>query len=116
MSHLNRSVAFDLFHRAILNRQQITCSYRSRYREICPHILGYKAGVETSLVYQFGGESSQGLPAGGEWRCLKLDEVKDIKLRDDRWYSGREHAKTQSCVDDVFVDVNEAVPNQPGRR
>ena len=82
MTELDRSATFDQFHRAILNRQQITCSYRNRHREICPHILGYKAGIETSLVYQFGGQSSQGLPAGVEWRCLKLEEVKDVKLRD----------------------------------
>ena len=112
----DHSPNFDLFHRAILRRQQVTCIYQGLYREICPHILGYRAGNETVLAFQFGGQSSKGLPSGGQWRCLKLEEVKDVTLRDGWWYSGQEHAKTQSCVDDMFVDVNEDVPNQPGRR
>ena len=116
MSQSDHSATFDLFHSAILKRQQVTCMYQGLYREICPHILGHRAGMEMALAYQFGGESSKGLPPGGQWRCLKLEDLKDIKLRDGWWYSGREHAKTQSCVDEVFVDVNEDVPNQPGRR
>jgi uncharacterized protein len=116
MAHSDHTETFDLFHRAILDRRQVTCSYQGLYREICPHILGHRAGSETALVFQFGGESSKGLPAGGQWRCLKLEDVKDVKLRDGWWYTGQQHATSQSCVDYVFVDVNEDVPNQPGRR
>ena len=115
MSTAVHSPTFEQFRRAILRKQQVTCIYQGLYREICPHILGHSAGVEKVLAYQFGGESSKGLPPGGQWRCLKVEDVKDVKLRDGWWYSGQEHAKTQSCVDDVFLDVNENVPNQPGR-
>ena len=116
MSYSEHSATFDLFHGAILKRQQVTCTYQGRYREICPHILGHSAGSEKLLAYQFGGESSKGLPPGGQWRCLRLSDVRDVKARDGWWYSGGEHAKTQSCVDDVFVDANKDVPDQPGRR
>jgi len=110
------SETFRQFHRAILERKQITCSYQARHREICPHILGHKEGAEAALVFQFGGESSRGLPLKGEWRCLQLSKVQDISVRDGRWYSGGAHRTSQRCVDDVFVDVNTDVPNQPGRR
>jgi hypothetical protein len=47
------SPTFLLFHQAILNRQQVTCLYKGRHREICPHILGHNGDQETALVYQF---------------------------------------------------------------
>jgi hypothetical protein len=105
-----------LFHQAILKRQQITCTYRGRYREICPYILGHKAGNETALVYQFGGQSSRLLPPQGEWRCLSLNAVENAEVRNGKWYGDAEHRQVQRCVEDVYVDVNLAVPNQPGRR
>ena len=71
------STIFRLFHEAILKRQQITCRYEGRYREVCPYVLGHKDGSETALVYQFGGESSRDLPDKGEWRCFSLAKVRD---------------------------------------
>jgi uncharacterized protein len=110
------SPAFELFHRAILKREQVTCSYQGHYREVCPHILGHSGGRETVLVYQFGGESSRGLPGEGEWRCFLLDQIRDAATRDGGWHTGAAHSQTQRCVDVVYVDVNTEVPNQPGRR
>jgi hypothetical protein len=110
------SPVFGLFHRAILNRQQVTCRYNGQYREVCPHVLGHKDGRETALVYQFGGDSTRGLSPNGEWRCLNLAEVQDAEVRDGRWYSGGRHSQSQRCVQDVYVDVNTNVPDQPGRR
>jgi uncharacterized protein len=110
------SEVFRLFHQAILRRQQIALRYNHQHREVCPYILGHKDGRETALVYQFGGKSSRGLPRGGEWRCLALAEVSDLTVREGAWYGDAKHRRTQRCVDDVFVDVNTDVPNQPGRR
>jgi hypothetical protein len=112
----DHSEVFKLFHRAILDRQQITCTYEGRYREICPHVLGHSGGAEKALVFQFAGASSKGLPPGGEWRCLFLSGVSDVTLREGRWHSGSGHSTTQSCVEDVYIDVNTEVPNQPGRK
>ena len=106
---------FDLFHRAILERRQIVCVYDGFGREICPYILGYKAGKPVALVYQFGGGSSRGLRPGGDWRCFMIDNVSDARLRDGPWQGDAEHRTRQSCVDDVFVDVNLNVPSQTGR-
>jgi predicted nucleic acid-binding protein len=110
------SEAFRLFHRAILERKQITCVYQGHHREICPHILGHSNGSEKALVYQFGGTTGSKLPREGQWKCFFLDRARDIALRGGRWRSGTAHTKTQRCVDLVYVDVNTNVPNQPGRR
>jgi uncharacterized protein len=116
MVQSGHSPTFRLFHEAILSRKQIVCLYQGFEREVCPHILGHTDGLESALVFQFGGKSSRGLPRKGEWRCLRLTDVNDVKLRDGDWHSGIGHQRTQRCVEIVYVDVNEAVPNQPGRR
>jgi general stress protein 26 len=92
---------------AIRARKQIACSYDGRYREACPHILGYKtSGKEAVFVFQIGGESSSRLPPGGEWRCLDLDRITDLQLRDGAWRGGTRHSKPQACIQFVDVDVN----------
>jgi hypothetical protein len=100
------SATYQLFRTAILGRKQITCVYRGCYREICPHILGFTDGEEKALTFQFGGESTSGLPRGGEWRCLALAEVSDARMRDGPWRTGGSHRRTQRCVIIVDVDVN----------
>ena len=111
------SATYRLFEQAIRQRKQVICLYRRRRRELCPIILGHKrSGEEAALTFQFAGESSSGLPRGGEWRCLLLSDVSDAQLRDGRWYSGSGHAQPQSCVDIVDLDVNPSSPYEPRRR
>jgi predicted DNA-binding transcriptional regulator YafY len=116
LASLGHSPIFRLFHRAILERQQVTLSYKGQYREVCPYILGHKDGSETVLVFQFGGASRRSGAVRGEWRCFYLSEVHDAQVRDGPWHGDAAHRTTQSCVDDVYIDVNTEVPNQPGRR
>jgi predicted nucleic acid-binding protein len=110
------SAAFRLFHQAILQRKQVSCDYNGHRREICPHVLGHKDGEEKLLAFQFGGKTRSTLPRDGEWRCFNLKDVRDVDLREGPWRSGSRHLSRQQCVDEVYIDVNTDVPNQPGRR
>jgi hypothetical protein len=100
------SATYQLFRRAILRRQQITCTYQGCYRELCPHVLGHTAGHEMALTYQFGGQSNSGLPPEGEWRCLDLTQVQQARPRDGPWHTGHRHSLKQTCVDIVDLDAN----------
>jgi hypothetical protein len=101
------SATYQIIWKAIRARKRIAFSYGDRPREVCPHILGYKAsGQEALFVFQVGGESSQPLPPRGDWRCFELDRISDIQLRDGDWRSGTRHGKAQSCVQFVDIDVN----------
>ena len=101
------SAAYRIIWKAIRARKRIMFSYGGYAREACPHILGYKAsGREALFVFQVGGESSQPLPRGGDWRCFELDGVSDIQLRDGPWRGGTRHGQAQSCVQLVDIDVN----------
>ena len=100
------SPTYLLFRAAILGRKQVTCLYHGKRRELCPHVLGTKNDQERALAYQFAGESNSTLPPTGEWRCLRLDEIRDARMRDGLWHTGARHTTTQACVDIIDIDVN----------
>lgn len=100
------SANYRLFREAILGEKQVTCIYQGYYRELCPLIIGHTGGKERVLAFQFGGESSSPLPPGGNWKCLDLALVEKAALRDGPWREGSRHRKTQTCVENVDLDVN----------
>ena len=110
------SSAYKLVEEAMTTRKQILCTYNGRPRELCPVILGHSQGQEKALTYQFGGQSEKGLPPGGQWRCLFLSKVRNIRLRDGPWHAGDSHNQPQDCVEIVDLDVNPASPYNPKRR
>ena len=109
------SLVYTLFAQAMAGKKQILCDYNGFRRELCAVILGHSSGQEKALTFQFGGESKSGLPRGGKWRCLSLDEVSDVRLRDGPWFTGSSHAQPQGCVEEVDLDVNPLSPYRPKR-
>jgi predicted DNA-binding transcriptional regulator YafY len=98
------SAVYTVFRDAIRAEKQVVCTYDSRLRELCPHIIGTnKRGEEVVLAWQFAGESSGKLP---QWRCLKLAKVKDARMRDGRWHEGGLHKTEQVCVSNIDLDIN----------
>jgi hypothetical protein len=110
------SYVYKLFEQAMIDGKQILCTYRGRHRELRPIILGHSKGREKALTYQFGGQSNTDLPPGGQWRCLWLSEVRDVRPRDGHWYVGNRHNQPQDCVEIVDLDVNPESPYNPKRR
>jgi hypothetical protein len=110
------SAAYERFAQAITKRRQVLCTYQGFVRELCPIILGHTNGQEKALTFQFGGGSKSGLPPGGEWRCLSLAGVTNVRLREGRWHSGQSHRQPQGCVDIVDRDANPNSPYHPRRR
>ena len=86
---------------AIRNKKQVTAYYDDHYREMCPHVIGYKSDKLQALFYQFGGESSSGLPPEGQWRCMEVDGLSQVDVvdGDGEWYTGESHTRLQTCVD-----------------
>jgi hypothetical protein len=96
---------YQVFRTAVLNKQQVVCTYKGLSREVCPHALGHTAGREQALTFQFAGQSSSGLPPGGEWRCMKLEDVSNAQLKNGAWHTANTHGRPQTCVKDVDVEV-----------
>ena len=91
---------------AINQKKQVTGYYDGFYREMCPHVIGWKGAVHHVLSYQFAGDSSKGLPPGGDWKCMDVDGISQLALRDGPWQTGATHGKPQTCVDRVEAVVN----------
>lgn len=99
------SAEYQAIREAMENMQQVTCMYQDRRREICPHTLGYKNGQEKVLGFQFAGDSSKGLPPGGEWRCMFVEQISNVTARNGQWYTRDDHLRPQTCVDDIDLEV-----------
>jgi hypothetical protein len=110
------SSIYRQFAQAMTTRKQILCAYDGHPRELCAIILGRSKGQEKALTFQFAGQSKSGLPPQGEWRCLWLSKVSNVRLRDGAWHAGTRHTQPQGCVEDVDIDVNPASPYEPKRR
>jgi hypothetical protein len=110
------SAIYRQFAQAMTARKQILCEYDGHSRELCAIILGHSKGQEKALTFQFAGQSKSGLPPQGEWRCLWLSKVSNVRLRDGAWHAGTRHSLPQGCVEDVDVDINPFSPYQPKRR
>jgi len=97
-----------LLRRAIKDLKQVIGVGDGLPREFCPYTLGVGAkGDWRVFAWQFGGTSSQGLNPGGDWRCLTLDELEGLKLRDGEWHHGAytgQHARN-SCIHRIDSDV-----------
>ena len=95
------SPTYDTFRKAILNEKQVVFTYKDERRGACPIIIGHTEGEEKALTFQVEGASGRG------WRCLYLSSVRDARLRDGPWHEGSaQHAKEQTCVADVDLDIN----------
>lgn len=108
------TVVGEIVRAAIVGRKQLVATYGGHVRELCPHAIGTKRGRPQALFFQFGGSSGRGLTQGGDWRCLPLDGLGDVSLRDGDWHTGAGAAQRQTCLDVVELTVEEA--GQPPAR
>lgn len=98
----------ELIVDAIRNKQQVLATYDGYDREMCPHVLGYKGGTLQALFYQFGGFSSSGAispGSPGNWRCMVLSKLSDVRVQDGPWHTAPNHTRPQTCVDTVIAEV-----------
>ena len=61
---------FELFRLAIAERKQVICIYKGYYREVCPHVLGWKAATHRSWFINLAVEvppACRPAASGGGW-------------------------------------------------
>lgn len=107
-SAIVHSPAYALLRQAIVRRQQVLATYKGLPRSFCPHALGRKAGVAHCLVYQFAGRSSSRVitPSSPDnWRCMIVDELQDVRVREGPWYTAWNFLEPSSCIDEIDVSL-----------
>src|ERR1700722_18418091 len=94
------SEIYELLRLAAFRRRAVSAIYDGLPRLLCPHVLGRKSGRLHALFYQFGGNSSSGLPVTseevGDWRCLAVEKLSQVRLCEDAWRS-EPRFRRQTC-------------------
>jgi hypothetical protein len=102
----SRSETFELVKQAIAERKVISAIYHDLRRELCPHVLGWKAEREHALSFQVGGDSVKGLASTGSWRCLNLDELSEVEIHEGEFRTGPGYYDNpQKCVDKIEAQI-----------
>jgi hypothetical protein len=97
---------FARIKQALLDRELVSAAYKGYRREMCPHVIGWKAGREHALFFQVGGESSKGLLPDGAWRCLDISELTDVEILDGEFRTGPGYYDNpQRCVDKIDAQI-----------
>jgi hypothetical protein len=92
---------YGLIRQAIVRRQQIVAIYKGLPRSFCPHAIGYTDGVARCLAYQFAGLSKHRVITPGSpqnWRCLLVDALVDVQVRDGPWYTAWNYVNPSTCI------------------
>jgi hypothetical protein len=106
---------YTILAEAISSKQQVVARYHDEERIFSPHALGTKRGVAHVLVYQYAGGSRTGLPPGGEWRCLNVEELSEIRLEPGAWRTAENVFNPQTCLDEVEVLADPLPPRTTTR-
>jgi hypothetical protein len=106
---------YSILADAISGKQQVVARYHDEERIFSPHALGTKRGVAHVLVYQYAGGSHTGLPPGGEWRCLNVEELSEIRLEPGAWRTAENVFNPQTCLDEVEVLADPLPARVPAR-
>lgn len=106
-----RQEVYQIIRKAIQNKEVVFAIYDGKERHLCPHVLGKnKEGESQALFYQFGGGSRTGLRpdgSGDNWRCLALNKLSAVRsVKGFQWHTAPNHARPQSCVKVIDIEVN----------
>ena len=102
------SSIYQVIRNAILNKQQVIATYDGFHREMCPHVIGLKSGIEQALFYQFAGDTSKGPireQTKNNWRCITISKLTNVSVKDGEWHTFESHSRPSTCVDTIDVEV-----------
>jgi hypothetical protein len=103
---------YAFIRQAIEKKRCLTVTYDGLERRICPHSMGRdRAGHLNVFVFQYGGESRQPLPKGGEWRCFRFDRISEPQRNSDAWRTRPNYDNPDFCVIDPDAAVDRAPKN-----
>lgn len=108
---------YRLVWRAVASRQAISAMYKDLPRLFCPHRLGRNRAKQLRvLCYQYGGESESGLAPMGSpenWRCVALEKLRKVELREDSWKTAPNHSRPATCVVEADIDAEDQPERDP---
>lgn len=100
-----QAMVWDILADAIRNRQALSGSYQNRQRVFSPLALGHKGTTPRVLVFQTVGSSRSRLPTRGDFRCLNVDRLTNVRPAPGGWREAAAGWHPQSCMDSVEVAI-----------
>ena len=96
-----------LVRTAIVKKKCLTGLYEGAVRRFAPHALGVTSdGTPSVFVFQYAGESSGGLPRGGDWRCFRVDGLSAVRANGERWRTRSNYnLQRQHCLARIDLAV-----------
>lgn len=108
---------YRLVWTSVERKQPIEASYDGRLRLLCPHRLGRNSKGELRvLCYQYGGKSRSRLEQSGSpanWRCMVVENLRQVKLLHDDWQTAPNHSRPTSCVVEADIDAEDQPERDP---
>jgi hypothetical protein len=99
-------MSYAIIRQAILDRCSLTATYDNFVRHFSPQAIGKDNDGDTNVMaFQYGGGSTKGLPAGGQWRCFRVSGLIVVTRNADPWVPGTGHSKPNTCVTQIDVSV-----------
>jgi hypothetical protein len=95
---------YALIRRAIAEKLCVEAVFGGHRRQLCPHLIGTRAGQPRALFFQFGGGSGRGLDPGGDWRCLSIAGLSEVSVRAGEWHT-TSHSELQHCLDEIDLEA-----------
>lgn len=96
---------YELIREATLARRQVVATYKGHRASCALTCSGTKNGRRQGLFFQFAGGSASALPPGGDWRCIPVDGLEDVVVRDGPWHTGVSYQHPERCVDAIDVEA-----------
>ena len=97
---------YAIIRQAVIEKCCLTAVYQNRVRHFSPHAIGRSNDGDTNVMaFQYGGDSSKGLPPGGKWRCFRVDDLAAISKNKDVWHTGFDHGRPNTCVTQIDVQA-----------
>ena len=99
----------EILEQAIRGRKCVTGLHRGTERHFAPHAIGFTSEQAPAGVgVQDRGETSRQVPPRGEWRCLHLRDLSDLRLNDHRWRTLPNYSLVeQTCLKEIALAVPE---------
>lgn len=92
-------MSYQILLSAVRHKKCVTFWHGGHQRRGSPHAIGRdNDGDLHVLVFQYGGTSRSGLPAGGMWRCFKVSDISGANENDDSWRTASDHSRPNTCV------------------
>ncbi|ASC07029.1 hypothetical protein WSS15_12140 [Acetobacter pasteurianus] len=98
--------AYSILRTAIEQKKAVAFTLHDKPQVASPHALGKGDGVEKVLMYRGVDAHEKRVPAQGQWDCIAVSELSDVKLlADEPFHQGHPDAAQRAGIREVDIEL-----------